>query len=179
MEMQLLAQFYESLMNKNILIKSGREDIRLVFGKKQLHHLAGFHYIRDVGSVNTYKAKENTLEYLKGDNKFIQSIKSSKFYDTVPDDKIISVKERIYYFNMILWVILNNKCCVWVQGKESLINADYVLIYEYMNKFIQLYIIKNEEDDVYYPVTFFYKTIDTQKEKKLSSFPVNVEISCR
>ena len=179
MELKLLAKFYRTLLSKDIRIINSKEVINLVFEKSNLYHLAGFQYLSDISFLQTKKIKNNTLKMLESNDNFIENIKESKFYNLKQRNGVYSIKQRVYYFNMILWVIINDKICIWINNDESKIKADYLLYYEYQGKYLQLFIRKDEGTKKYYPVSFFYSSNDPKMRYKLKAIDVTIEISSR
>lgn len=152
MELEMLAKCYRKLSSLKVIITIDGISSELRFKQNALYHLGGFHYLKDYTFLKSSKEKELLLTKLEQSNDFRKHIKKSKYYP--------ELKERIYYFNMILHLLLEDNVNIWPNNPQhSKIVADYVYIYEYktLSKetiFCHLF-IKKVNNSHHIPISFF------------------------
>lgn len=169
MELKRLGNYYRTLEEQIIEITINNEAVELKFPKNGLHHIAGIGYLTDLPSFQTPKVKENLVKALCENQSTVQAIKKSIHYD--------KVKNRIYYFNMLLWILLKDNVVLWAKTpKYSSIIADYLYVFEHTNNqketvYIHFYIRKDDNADYYIPVSFFADTQNKSIKNTLKVLP--------
>ena len=170
MELVRGALYYQVLVRHKVDVvmeaENGIEVLNLVFGKRNFTHLFGLDKLNDRPNLKNPKVKDTVIEGIINDERTRAYIKSSIYYQE-------KVKTRIYYFILIFCMLNLAKLYEWKVTNYSTIKADFVFVYEYFNKnlnkpvFIHFFIIKNEADNHYHPVSFFY---DFQNKAQLQHF---------
>ena len=130
------------IAKKKTLIK-----IRLHFQKKDFHHLAGLHYLKDRPELRSNR--EKIFDKILNDEKFSNRIQNSDNYP--------KIKDRVFYLSKLEEVLDSDETVFKYNQNEAVfsrINADFLLKNSQFERTVFTF-IKHEDDERYICNSFF------------------------